>query len=198
MPTIKKGSKQIQFPSAPSDPIFLLHMQRLNSLAIRIMSDPSPSENKRDHGVFLLTAATWPLTDYYLYGRFHQALIPLYDKYSVSYNALCRQGSEARISTLESVLGDMAPYFNDFQSIFFPFEAKFREGDLAWNPIGGILWVYFMSMFNKEHLKEVITITTDLIKELVPPETQEAIKEMESSKKMGVNFNPTKPSQYSC
>jgi len=192
MPQPKKG-KQVEFPQFPQDQMSLAHLQALQLLGAKILGNAT-SKNQHRHGLFLTTIGTCPIHFDFLYFKLWEALFPLHTKYQDKYNELTRKGQGPRLEALDSAIGDMEIYFNDIQLLFFPISQQYANPkNKAWQPIGTIMWTYFMSLFYKEWNKEFMDTVFATVKEMAPPDIKKA---MEQNEQASFGFNTSKSSPF--
>ena len=138
----------IQFPNIPDDENSKYLLSNLTRIGLGIIRS-NPSHRQRKFGATLVFLGTAPHDNPYLYFQVYTKLKPRIEFLTGWYNsAIFKKGQEFMVKTINSQIGDLMEYFDDFQFSFFPIQKRAKT-DPDWNPLNGLLWGLYCSLYDR-------------------------------------------------
>lgn len=149
-----------EFPKIPKDNRSIELLQNLVDLANTILNDDIDSPRLKKIAGYLMIIGEVPHIHENIYYRMYTELQPnigtVLDYYS---HYIVSMGDEYKTDTLNDEIGDMYPYFNEFQIIANDINEQAKI-DPRWNPLNTLLWGLYCSFYS--YKKNILYLDTAL------------------------------------
>jgi hypothetical protein len=147
---MKPKNSDKPFPSLPPDSApYLASLKGLSDFMIREGGD---IDKVRHSAVFFMFLSNAPVEHEYGYFKMYQKMAEKCGENIDHYNHyIFRQGQDYALETLNKEIGDLAPFFNQFQIVMWGINERAKV-DPAWHPLNTLVWGWYTSLYSaKRH-----------------------------------------------